>query len=136
MPYEQHVICRSLDYPVISYPRADSSMKQYILIYITALMFIAGLYTVASGHHHSRDLSDSKKLDIFCQYVKNPVVKTSVSHPAGPAVILAFSTIFFMVIVKLPTAYRFDFHRLKKRHLIERASFPHRAPPAHTILII
>jgi len=136
MRNKQHTVCCESDCSAVSHSRAAIMLKRYIFIYITALMFISGLYTVASGHHHFGDLSDIKNLHIFCQYLKNPVAKQAATNPVGPAVILAFSTIFFMVIVKPPTAYRLDFHTLKKRHLKEHASFPHRAPPAHTIMII
>jgi len=129
MRNKQYTVCCESVYSAVSYSRAGIMLKRYIFIYITALIFIAGLYTVASGHHHFGDLSDIKNLHNFCQYLKNPVAKKSVLNPVGPAAILAFSTIFFVVMVKVTAEYRVDFHGLKQRLLKELSSFPHRAPP-------
>ena len=102
-------------------------LKRPFCIYIMALLFVSGGFIVATNHHHCKDLCDVSSLQVYCQYLKNPIGKHSI--PSIVIFLLPFSIIYFHLAAKRRTIYTIELDSFKNQYLIFLSAFPYRAPP-------
>ena len=102
--------------------------RQCFWICIIAFLFIAGKLIVTMHHHHHTEvLYDVNSLQIYCNYVKNPISKDSIPF--------LFHNVLLITNISLPPfierAFLFfaSLNLFQRYFLIFLLPFPYRAPP-------
>lgn len=104
-----------------------TTLKRPICIYAIAFLFVAGGFVVATHHHHCKDLCDVHHLQVYCQYLKNPIGKQSVLSVV--IFLFPFSMLYFHWTETRRIVYAIAQDVLKNRYLIFLSAFSYRAPP-------
>jgi len=102
--------------------------QRYFWIYIVAFLFIFGGFMVTMYHHHQcAALYDVSNHQIYCHYVKNPVLKDSILFIVPTLLLIA--AIYLPLFVRRKKLYSVNPDFFQRQYLIFLSAFSYRAPP-------